>query len=113
MRLPPPGEGFPLLPGREEELEKLENSDVGGGRTGVSLCEPLRTPTQSLPKNIIKRKNPHKNRKTEKTMKKRKTIVNVKETSFNILSTNANGLKHKAEDLKNKIKYFDSAIFSV
>ena len=47
MRLPPPGEGFPLLPGREEELEKLENGDVGGGRTGVSLSEPLRTPTQS------------------------------------------------------------------
>ena len=58
--LPPPGKGFPLLPGREEELEKLENGDVGGGRTGVSLSEPLRTPTQSPPKKSTKIHNTKK-----------------------------------------------------
>ena len=113
MWVPPPGQGFPLLPGREEELKKLENGDVGGGRTGVSFYEPLRTPTQSPPKNITKRKNTQKNSKIYKPNKKKKTTVIVKETSFNILSTNANGLKYKAEDLKNKIKYFDSAIFAI
>ena len=32
---------------------------------------------------------------------------------MNILSTNACDLKNKAEDLKNKVRYFNSAVFSV
>ena len=78
---------------------------MGGGRTGVSLEKPLRTPTQSPPKNINKTQNHNKNRKTHKSQKHytniNKKTVNIKESSFNILSTNACGLKHKAEDLKN------------
>ena len=117
MRVPTLGQGFSPSKGREEKLEKYENGDVGGGRTGVSLTEPLRTPIPSPPKNNIKNKNTHKNSKTHKSnikynKDKRKT-VNIKETTFSILSTNANGLKHKAEDLKNKVKYFDSAIFAI
>ena len=30
LRLPPPGQGFPLFPGREEELVNIQNGDGDG-----------------------------------------------------------------------------------
>ena len=114
---PPHGQGFPLLPGGEEELEKTENGDVSGGRTGVSLSEPLRTPTQSPPKKIIKEKNTHKNSKTENPQKD--NIVTVKdkkrnyrgkgkkrkkENVFSIMLTNLRGYRSKDTSLKKIIK---------
>ena len=54
MYLPPFAEGFPPPTGGKEELEKTQNGDVGGGRIGVSPKRPLRTPTQSPTKNILK-----------------------------------------------------------
>ena len=51
---------------------------MGGGRIGVSLFEPLRTPTQSPPKNIYKTKNLQKHYQKRKIQKKNKTIKTKK-----------------------------------
>ena len=39
--------------------------------------------------------------------------ASVKQASVSLLTTNAAGLRYKDSDLKNKVKYFDSAIFTV
>ena len=92
---------------------------------------PLRTPTQSPPKNTHKIKNlqkhyknrrkkrrkklNYKNPKNLKTNKPHKNSKTRKHTyhNINILSTNAAGLKPKSKDLTNKLKYFESLIFLI
>ena len=69
---PAPSKGFPLCPGRREELEKNQNGDVDGGRIGVSPSWPLRTPIQTPTKNNTKTQNPQRNRITQNPQKNRK-----------------------------------------
>ena len=51
--------------------------------------------------------------KTNSKHKHVKKTVKVNEQYMSILSTNACDLKSKAKDLKNKVRYFNSAVFSV
>ena len=73
MPVPAPAKGFPPSKGRDEELENYKNVNMDGGRTGVSLKEPLRTPIQLPPKNNTKPHNTKKNIKYQNTKKKYKT----------------------------------------
>ena len=71
--IPAPAKGFPPSKGREEGLENYKIGNMDGGRTGVSLKEPLRTPIQLPPKNNTKTKITKKNYKISKYQKNHKT----------------------------------------
>ena len=75
MYLPSLAKGFPPPTGGKEELDKIQNGDVVGGRIGVSPKWPLRTPNQSPTKNISKT---HKPQKIVKLQKPIKIVNNIK-----------------------------------
>ena len=109
--VPAPSKGFPLCPGRREELEKNQNGDVDGGRIGVSPSWPLRTPIQSPTKNSTKSKNPQKNRKIHNT-KRNNTVMNSAQ-SVPIFSANCAGCGNKIQSLVDNINHLNAGIVTL
>ena len=65
--LPPPGQGFPLLPGREEELVNLQKGDGDGEvKNNVKKRQP-----ELIESNEIQ----HKRKPTRRYKAKNKTIM--------------------------------------
>ena len=105
--IPAPCPGFPLCPGEEEELEKLQTGFVGH--------KTPTTPTKKNEKNTKKYKtqNDQKNRKTQNTAKdntknkpkyRGKGKVNSRHATFSLLLTNMRGYKSKENSLKKILK---------
>ena len=100
---------------------------MDGGRTGVSIKEPLRTPIQLPPKNntkphntkknikyqntkkSIKQKTHQKNRKTQNRQNSNKNVVQT----VPIFSANCAGCENKTQSLIDNINHIGAGIITL